>query len=102
VTIYEIPFIGNQSLRNALTLKNIKFGFLVTGAWAFNTDMFTDGYFLTSAVTDRPFQDKKNLNILDSQILKLPTRVSMLEVNLQHHLRKAICTMQVLLKTELF
>jgi hypothetical protein len=31
MTIYDIPFIVSQSLPNALTPKNIKSGFLVTG-----------------------------------------------------------------------
>jgi hypothetical protein len=60
MTICDIPSTVNQSLRNALTPKNIKSGFLVTGIWPFNTDIFTDEDFLPSAVTDRPLQDNKN------------------------------------------
>jgi hypothetical protein len=75
MTIYDIPSIVNQSLPNALTPKNMKYGFLVTGLWPFNTDIFTDEDFLPSAVADRPLQGNKNMKILDSQMLILQTRI---------------------------
>jgi hypothetical protein len=75
MTTYDIPSVVNQSLSNTLTPDNIKSGHLVTGIRPFNIDIFTDEDFLPSAVTDRPLQDGKNLEILDSQILKLPTRL---------------------------
>jgi hypothetical protein len=61
MTIYDILSIVNHSLPNALTPKNIKSGFLVTGIWPFNRDIFTDDDFLPCAVTDRPLQDSQNL-----------------------------------------
>jgi hypothetical protein len=61
MTIYDIPSIASQSLPNALTPKNMKSGFLVTGIWPFNRDIFTDENFLSSVVTDRPLQDTQNL-----------------------------------------
>jgi hypothetical protein len=57
MTIYDIQSIVSQSLPNALAPKNIKHGFLLTGIWPFNTEIFTDEDFLPSAVTDRPLQD---------------------------------------------
>ena len=59
VTIYDIPFIVSQSLPNALTPKNIKSGFIVTGIRPFNSNIFTDENFLPSAVTDRPCEGKE-------------------------------------------
>jgi hypothetical protein len=61
LTIYNIPSIVSQSLSNALTPKNIKSGFLVTGIWPLDRDVFTDEDFLPSAVTDRQLQDTWNL-----------------------------------------
>jgi hypothetical protein len=51
----------SQSLPNAFTPKNIKSGFLMTGMWRFNGDIFTVEDFLPSAVTDRSLQDTQNL-----------------------------------------
>jgi hypothetical protein len=61
VTVYDIPSIMYQSLPNALTPKNIKSEFLVTGIWPFNTDIFTEEDLSHSAVNDRPLQGSKNL-----------------------------------------
>jgi hypothetical protein len=61
ITIYDIPSIVSKLLPISLTPKNIKSGFLVTGVWPFNRDIFTDENFLPSAVTDRPLQDTENL-----------------------------------------
>jgi hypothetical protein len=61
MTIYDIPSIAIQSPTNALTPKNIKSGFLVTGIWPFKRDIFTAEDFLPFAVTDRPLQDTQNL-----------------------------------------
>jgi hypothetical protein len=61
MTVYDIPSIVSQSLPNALTPNNIKYGFFVTGTRPFNGDIFTDEDFLPSAVTDRPLQDTQNL-----------------------------------------
>jgi hypothetical protein len=61
MTIYDIASIVKQSLPNALTPKNIKSGFLVTGTWPFNRDIFAADDFLPYAVTVRPLQDSQNL-----------------------------------------
>jgi hypothetical protein len=61
MTIYDITSIVSQSLPNAFTPKNIESGFLVTGIWPFNRDIFTAEDFLPSDVTDRPLQDIQNL-----------------------------------------
>jgi hypothetical protein len=68
LTIYDIPSTVNRSQPSAVTPKNIKSGILVTGIWLFNTGVFTDND-LSSALTDRPLQDNKdveNLGLSDS------------------------------------
>lgn len=45
--------VGNAHQR-AFTPKNIRNGFLATGIWPYNPDIFTDHDFITSSVSDRP------------------------------------------------
>jgi hypothetical protein len=52
MTIYDLPGIVNMSLNFAATPANIKAGFLVTGIFPDNTDVFPDEDFLSSYVTD--------------------------------------------------
>jgi len=61
VSIYDIPLIVKQALPVAATMSNIQSGFRVSGIWPYNPDIFTDGEFLPSYITDRP-QETNNLN----------------------------------------
>jgi hypothetical protein len=54
MTIYDLPGIFNMSLNSAATPANIKAGFLATGIFPYNRDVFPDGEFLSSYVTDGP------------------------------------------------
>jgi hypothetical protein len=54
MTIYDLPGIVNMSLNSAATPANIKAGFLATGIFPYNRDVFTDKGFLSSYVTDGP------------------------------------------------
>ena len=54
MTIYDLPGIVNMSLNSAATPANIKAGFLATGIFPYNRDVFPDEEFLSSYVTDRP------------------------------------------------
>jgi hypothetical protein len=76
MTIYDIPSIVNQQLPNALTPKNIKYGFLVRGIWAFNIDVIYWWGF-PALCRSWPSTSKiiKTLRFLDYQILKLSTRI---------------------------
>jgi hypothetical protein len=53
MTIYDLPVIINTSLIFAATPANIKAGFLATGIFPCNGDVFPDEEFLSSYVTDR-------------------------------------------------
>jgi hypothetical protein len=72
---YDNQFTVNQSLPNALTGKNIKPGYLVTGIWLLNTDMYSDEDFSPSAVTDRKFKIIATLKIMDSHNFMLQTQI---------------------------
>lgn len=54
MTIYDLPGVINMSLDSAATPANIKAGFLATGIYPYNRDVFGDEEFLSSYVTDRP------------------------------------------------
>jgi hypothetical protein len=53
-TTYDLPGIVNMSLNSAAAPANIKVGFLATGIFPYNRDVFPDEEFLSSYVTDRP------------------------------------------------
>jgi hypothetical protein len=53
MTIYDLTVIVNMSLNSAATPANIKAGFLATGIFPYNRDVFPNEEFL-SYVTDRP------------------------------------------------
>lgn len=80
MTIYDIPSVVRQALPNAVTPKNIKSGFSVTGIWPFNKDIFTDEDFLPSSVTDRPFV----ANVEDGVTENVSTSVNLQTANLEN------------------
>jgi hypothetical protein len=53
-TIYDLPGLPNTSLNFAATPANIKAGFLATGIFPYNRDVFPDEEFLSCYVTDKP------------------------------------------------
>ena len=75
MTIYDVPFIVRQVLPNAITPKNIKAGFLATGTWPFNRDIFTEDDFLPSAVTDRPTREDEVAPLAETGPQAPPTNV---------------------------
>jgi hypothetical protein len=54
MTIYDLPGLPNMYLNFAATRTNIKAGFLATGIFPYNRDIFPDEEFLSCYVTDRP------------------------------------------------
>jgi hypothetical protein len=54
MTIYDGPGIVNMSLNFTATPANIKAGFLASGIFPYNKDVFPDEKFLSSYVTDGP------------------------------------------------
>jgi hypothetical protein len=54
MTIYDLPGIVNMPLNSAATPANTKAGFLATGIFPYNRDVFPDEEFLFSYVTDGP------------------------------------------------
>lgn len=54
MTIYDIPAVVNTAFPLACTINNIKSGFLKTGIWPFNQNIFTEEDFLPAYSTDRP------------------------------------------------
>lgn len=54
MTIYDIPAIVNTAFPLACTINNIKSGFLKTGIWPFNRNIFTEEDVLPAYSTDRP------------------------------------------------
>jgi hypothetical protein len=57
MTIYDLPGLPNMSLNFAATPANIMAGFLATGIFPYNRDVFPDEEFLSCYVTDRPATD---------------------------------------------
>jgi hypothetical protein len=53
MTIYDLPGIVNMSLNSAATTANIKAGFLATGIFPCNRDVFPDEEFLSPYVIDQ-------------------------------------------------
>lgn len=53
MTIYDIPGIVKTSFDTAVTPRNISSGFIHTGLWPVNTEIFQDADYLPSQVTDR-------------------------------------------------
>ena len=53
-TIYQMGSLIGAAWLKACTPNNIISGFIVTGIWPFNRDIFHDDEFLQSAITDRP------------------------------------------------
>jgi len=54
MSIYDIPGIVRTSFDIAITQRNISSGFIHTGLWPVNTEIFQDADFLPSQITDRP------------------------------------------------
>lgn len=54
MSIYDIPGIVKTSFDIAVTPRNISSGFVHTGLWPVNTEIFQDADFLPSQITDRP------------------------------------------------
>ncbi|XP_077074282.1 uncharacterized protein LOC143725635 [Siphateles boraxobius] len=54
ITIYDIPSIVKTAMPTAATPKNITAGFVSTGIWPFNPDIFQECDYAPSQVTDRP------------------------------------------------
>jgi hypothetical protein len=70
MAIYDLPGFINMSLDSAATPANIKAGFLATGIYPYNRDVFGDEELLSSCVTDRlaPATDSATLNYSDGNI----------------------------------
>lgn len=65
MTIYDIPVVLKETLLLSTTPSNIQNGFLVTGIWPFNRDIFTDDDFLPSEVRNREYRgDTNNSNMI--------------------------------------
>lgn len=54
MSIYDIPGIVKTSFDIAVTPRNISAGFIHTGLWPVNTEIFQDADYLPSKITDRP------------------------------------------------
>lgn len=54
MSIYDIPGIVKPSFDIAVTPRNISSGFVHTGLWPVNTEIFQDADYLPSQITDRP------------------------------------------------
>ena len=59
---HDIPKIMKRAFPLAFTPKNIASGFLVTGIYPFNRDIFTESDFMAASVTDRPLDNATNIN----------------------------------------
>lgn len=62
MSIYDIPTILKDVLPLAVTPSNIQKGFLVSGIWPYNRDIFTDDDFLPSEVTNREMNVQRTKN----------------------------------------
>ncbi|XP_045778799.1 uncharacterized protein LOC123876536 [Maniola jurtina] len=54
MSIYDIPGIVKTSFDIAVTPRNISSGFIHTGLWPVNTEIFQETDYLPSQITDRP------------------------------------------------
>ncbi|CAF4778747.1 unnamed protein product [Pieris macdunnoughi] len=54
MSIYDIPGIVKTSFDIAVTPRNISSGFIHTGLWPVNTEIFQDADYFPSQITDRP------------------------------------------------
>jgi hypothetical protein len=73
LTFYDIPIIVIQSQPNAFTPKNVKWAFLVTGIWPFNSD-----YLLISLTVHVKIVSRK------VQFLKSQPHIHSITLTLQH------------------
>jgi len=62
LTIYEIPKLVSIAVPQAFKPQNIQNGFSKTDIWSFNSEIFSDENFLSSVVTDRRIQFRKEIN----------------------------------------
>ena len=63
ISIYEVAHLFGISYDSyAFTPRNIKKGFIATGIWPLNRNMFPDEDFLCSEVTNRPLEQSQELN----------------------------------------
>ncbi|KAJ8951916.1 hypothetical protein NQ317_019592 [Molorchus minor] len=56
-TIYEIANLSAIAIHKSFTQNNIQHGFGKSGIWPLNSEIFTDEDFLSSYVTDRPYEN---------------------------------------------
>ena len=54
ITIYDVAELVGKADEQALTPRNIRSGFVASGIWPFNRDVFGEDEFLSSYVSDRP------------------------------------------------
>lgn len=72
-TIYEIARLSAPAIPQAFTPKNIQHGFEKSGLWPLNSEVFTDAYFLSFYVTDRPMLEEE---VASTSFQDQPTTVS--------------------------
>lgn len=68
--IYDVAEIVGKAYGKAFTIENIVKGFTVTGICPLNENIFSDNEFLTSYVTDRPYDASnggQNVNNIDNR-----------------------------------
>lgn len=68
ITIYEVAGLLGIAFPQAVTPKNIMSGFISSGIWPLNSNIFTDDEFLTSYVTDRPNPVKEPLPLVENSV----------------------------------
>ncbi|KAJ4449348.1 hypothetical protein ANN_00746 [Periplaneta americana] len=68
ITIYEVAGLLGIAFPQAVTPKNIMSGFISSGIWPLNSNIFTDYEFLTSYVTDRPNPVKEPLPLVENSV----------------------------------
>ncbi|XP_069673708.1 uncharacterized protein [Periplaneta americana] len=61
ISIYDIASISSDAFQISFTPRNITNGFLKTGIYPFNPNIFSESDFLCSAVTDRPLDMPNNV-----------------------------------------
>ncbi|KAJ4430929.1 hypothetical protein ANN_19522, partial [Periplaneta americana] len=68
ITIYEVAGLLGIAFPQAVTPKNIMSGFISSGIWPLNSNIFTDDEFLTSYVTDRSNPVKEPLPLVENSV----------------------------------
>ncbi|XP_039751300.1 uncharacterized protein LOC120627373 [Pararge aegeria] len=71
MSIYDIPGIVKTSFDKAVTPRNISSGFIHTGLWPVNTDIFQDSDYLPSQITDRPLTTSVNPGSSGSNLVEI-------------------------------